>query len=71
MVNLGDAPVSIGSDSKLCAVWLPRAQPIDCTFTLRGQELTFRDRLINQESRSNREDSIALFRLRRNGGYGT
>ncbi len=42
-VNLGDAPVSIGSNSKVCAVWLPQAMPIDCTFLLRDQTLQFTD----------------------------
>ena len=42
-VNLGDAPVSIGSNSSVCTVWLPRAAPVDCTFLLRGETLQFTD----------------------------
>ena len=42
-VNLGDAPVSIGSNSSVCTVWLPRAAPVDCTFLLRGEALQFTD----------------------------
>src|SRR5262249_15453291 len=48
-VNLGDAPVSIGSDSKICAIWVARAQPVDCTFTLRNQVLTFHDRITGRD----------------------
>jgi Ca-activated chloride channel homolog len=42
-VNLGDSPVSIGSNSAVCTVWIPRAAPVDCTYLLRGQALRFTD----------------------------
>ena len=42
-VNLGDAPVSIGSNSKACIVWTPVAPPVALTYTLRDGRLTCTD----------------------------
>jgi hypothetical protein len=45
LVNLGDAPISIGSDSRACAVWTPGAPPVALTYTLRDGYLSCADTL--------------------------
>jgi hypothetical protein len=40
LINLGDAPVSVGSNGKICTVWTPTAAPVALTYTLRGGHLT-------------------------------
>jgi hypothetical protein len=43
LINLGDAPVSIGSDSKTCTVWTPNAPAVALTYVLRNNRLTCTD----------------------------
>ena len=49
LVNLGDAPVSIGSDSKACVVWTPSAPPVALTYTLRDGRLTCTDGITGRD----------------------
>jgi hypothetical protein len=49
-INLGDSPISVGSNSKTCAVWVSGAAPVALTYRLRDGRLICIDGVTQQEA---------------------